>query len=75
MSRTKQEIEILIKQLLFELPLTERITLIERIGKKLRQRNSIETEREVKEFNKKMGLNKRVEDYEATNPKANAKKS
>lgn len=52
MSKTKQEIVIAIKQLLFHLPLSERIALIEKLGKQLRQQNSIETNREVNEFKK-----------------------
>jgi ATP-dependent protease HslVU (ClpYQ) peptidase subunit len=58
MSKKHQDIMIEIKKLLFELPLTERITLIERLGKQLRQQNSIETNREVNEFRKQWNQGK-----------------
>lgn len=58
-------IEIEIMQILLKYPLPKRIDMVERIGKKLRQQNSIETNREVNEFKRKSGNNKSSEDYGA----------
>jgi hypothetical protein len=63
MSKKSQDIMIQIQQLLFELPLSERITLIERLGKKLRQQNSREISKEVDEFRRKSGIKKKDIDY------------
>lgn len=46
----KQRIQIEVMKILFHLPLSERIEVVERLGKKLRQRNSIETNNETKAF-------------------------
>lgn len=65
MSKKNAEIYLQIQKLLFELPLTERINLVEKMGKKLRQQNSIETNKEVNEFKRKNGIKKQGEDYGA----------
>lgn len=64
MSKTKQEIVIAIKQLLFHLPLSERIALIEKLGKQYRQQNSREISKEVEDFRHKAGVRKDI-DYSA----------
>lgn len=69
----RQELELAVKGLLFEVPLSERITIIERIGKQYRQQNSIETNRETNEFKRKMGLMKKAEDYSPIMEKNSAK--
>lgn len=61
MSKKNAEIYLQIQKLLFDLPLSERITLIERMGKKLRQQNSIETNKEVNEFKRKNGIKKDID--------------
>ena len=62
-SLKRQEMEIQIKQLLFNLPLTERIAIIERIGKQYRQQNSREISKEVSEFTIKNGNKKKIDEY------------
>lgn len=64
MSKKNAEIYLQIQKLLFELPLTERINLVEKMGKKLRQQNSIETNKEVNEFKRKNGIKKNIDGYE-----------
>jgi hypothetical protein len=59
----KNSVMIKILSLLNDLPVYERIEIIERIGKRLRQQNSIETSREVDRFATKNKLNKQVDDY------------
>lgn len=60
----KQQIQIKIISLLNELPIpAERIEIIERIGKRLRQANSIETANEVRKFAIKSGSKKKIDDY------------
>lgn len=54
-------IEIEIMQILLKYPLPKRIDMVERIGKKLRQQNSIETNREVNEFKRKQGIKKDID--------------
>jgi hypothetical protein len=62
---TKQKIQVEILSLLNQLPVVaERIEIIERIGKRLRQANSIETAKEVQKFVTKSGLNKKIDKYE-----------
>jgi len=51
--KLQQEYEIKIRQLLYDVSLVDRIAIIERLGMKLRQQNSIETNRETNEFIKK----------------------
>lgn len=63
-----QKIVIAIKKLLFELEPAKRIEVIERIGKQLRQQNSIETSREVNDFRRKSGIKKDI-DYTPVLPK------
>ena len=58
---TKIRIEIL--SLLNDLEIAERIDLIESIGKRLRQQNSIETAKEVQGFKVRTGNVKKIEDY------------
>lgn len=51
----KQKIQVEILSLLNQLPVVaERIEIIERIGKRLRQANSIETNKEIKKFQQKL---------------------
>ncbi len=59
----KQHIRIKILSLLNELPLTEKIALIESIGKRLRQQNSIETANEVNRFAIKSNSKKNIDNY------------
>lgn len=59
-----QDIEIKIKSILNDIDLTDRIRIIERIGKHLRRRNSIETANEVNEFKRNNGIPKtKVDEY------------
>jgi hypothetical protein len=58
-NKTKTMIKIL--SLLNEHPVTERIEIIERIGKRLRQQNSIETAKEVQKFASKAGVKKDID--------------
>jgi hypothetical protein len=50
MNKMKQEKTIQILSLLNELDIVTRIDIIERIGKRLRQANSIQTAKEVQRF-------------------------
>jgi hypothetical protein len=50
MNKMKQEKTIQILSLLNELDIVTRIEIIERIGKRLRQANSIQTAKEVQRF-------------------------
>lgn len=60
----KQQIQIKIISLLNELAIpAERIEIIERIGKRLRQANSIETANEVRKFAIKSCSKKKIDDY------------
>ncbi len=59
----KQHMRIKILSLLNELPLTEKIALIESIGKRLRQQNSIETANEVNRFAIKSNSKKKIDNY------------
>lgn len=59
----KSKIRIEILSLLNQLSVPERIDLIESIGKRLRQQNSIETAKEVKSFTIKSGSKKNIDDY------------
>lgn len=58
-----QKVLIEVKKILFNLPLSERITLIERLGKQLRQQNNREISKEVEDFKKKQGLGKKIDHY------------
>ena len=58
---TQLTVEILC--LLNELELSERITIIERIGKRLRQQNSIQTAKEVDQFTRNIGTKKQIDIY------------
>lgn len=60
----KQKLQIEILSLLNQLPIVaERIEIIERIGKRLRQANSIESAKEVEKFAVKLGTKKKIDDY------------
>ena len=61
--KKETELRLKILSLLNELELTERIGLIESIGKRLRQQNSIETAKEVSAFTVKSGTKKKIEVY------------
>lgn len=58
---TKQKAMIQILSLLNEFDVVERIEIIERIGKRLRQANSIQSAKEVKEFSIKKGVKKDID--------------
>lgn len=59
-----QKIQIKILSLLNEIEVpAKRIELIERIGKRLRQANSIESAKEVSSFATKMGTKKKIDEY------------
>lgn len=57
----KGKIRIQILSLLNELEASERIDLIESIGKRLRQQNSIESAKEVRDFMRKAGTRKDID--------------
>lgn len=59
----RQQMEIEVRKLLFDIPLSERIQIIERIGKQYRQQNSREIAKEVDEFKRKQGLLKQIDHY------------
>lgn len=62
--KKETEITIKIQSLLNELDTpAKRIDVVERIGKRLRQANSIETAKEVERFSIKMNAKKRIDDY------------
>lgn len=62
--KKKTELTVKIQSLLNELETpAERIDLIERIGKKIRRANSIETSKEINKFNIKMNVRINVDDY------------
>jgi hypothetical protein len=65
----KSQIQVEIVSLLNNLPeLSDRIEVIERIGKKLRQANSLAISKEVETFKLKKGLKKDI-DYTPVLPK------
>lgn len=57
----KNEIQIKILSLLNDLSIPERIEVIERIGKRLRQANSIQSAKEVQDFINKKGKKKDID--------------
>lgn len=57
----KNEIQIKILSLLNDLSIPERIEVIERIGKRLRQANSIQSAKEVQDFINKSGSRKNID--------------
>lgn len=63
-----QEAEIQIRQILSTLEIPERIALLERMGKKIRQANSVQTAKEVSEWARKNGGRKEI-DYTPILPK------
>ena len=58
---TKQKATVEILSLLNSFDVVERIDIIERIGKRLRQANSIQSAKEVKEFTTKKGIKKDID--------------
>ena len=61
--KKETEIRVKILSLLNELELSSRISLIESIGKRLRQQNSIEINNDVKQDAIKRGTKKKIEVY------------
>jgi hypothetical protein len=61
--KKETELRLKILSLLNELELSKRIPLIESIGKRLRQQNSIEITNEVKQDAIKRGTKKKIEVY------------
>lgn len=61
--KKETEIRLKILSLLNELELSKRIPLIESIGKRLRQQNSIEINNDVKQDAIKRGTKKKIEIY------------
>lgn len=57
----KGEAYVKILSVLNEFSLPERIDIVERIGKRMRQANSIESANEVKKFAAKMGIKKEID--------------
>jgi hypothetical protein len=57
---SEQQMEVELRKILFAAPLSKRIEIVERLGKKLRQQNSMETAREVREFQARFSLIKRL---------------
>ena len=60
---TKSEMKVKIMSMLLELEPSDRIALIESIGKKLRQANSREISKDVAAFAIKTGNKKNVDQY------------
>jgi len=56
-------LQIQILSLLNELSVPERIDLVERIGKRLRQANSIASAKEVNQFMVTMKTKKKIDEY------------
>lgn len=61
--KKETELRLKILSLLNELELSKRIPLIESIGKRLRQQNSIEINNDVKQDAIKRGTKKKIEVY------------
>lgn len=61
--KKETELRLKILSLLNELELSKRIPLIESIGKRLRQQNSIEINTDVKQDAIKRGTKKKIEIY------------
>jgi hypothetical protein len=61
--KKETELRLKILSLLNELELSKRIPLIESIGKRLRQQNSIEINNDVKQDAIKRGTKKKIEIY------------
>lgn len=59
----KKETEVIVKilSLLNEFPAVKQIEIAERIGKRLRQANSVQTAKEVHQFAVKKGLAKKID--------------
>lgn len=59
----KNEVHVKIQSILNEIPMPDRIEIIERIGKRLRQANSVQTAKEVDLWSRKMGAKKNIDHY------------
>ena len=61
--KAKTKVMVEIKSLLKDLPMHEQIEVVERLGKQLRQANSIQTAKEIDQFSRRVGTKKQIDKY------------